>query len=891
MPIEALPQNTIQAIGSTSVISDPCSVVKELIDNALDASATSLQIDISQNTIDVIQLKDNGHGIPPEDQQYVCKRSFTSKIQTLDDLKNVGGSCLGFRGEALASVAEMSGVIAVSTRVQSEAVGSCHKYGRNGELIITQRTSHPRGTTVRIENFLKHIPVRKQTALKAATRNLTRIKKLLQAYAIAQPSKKFSLKVLKAKNENSNWTYAPGTSASLQDAALKVAGTEVSSCCVLKLLSSQALAQIEGSPDQADYKVTAFLPKTPIDTSKINNVGQYISVDGRPLSSSRGIGQDIVKLFKPYIRLATSQAESFKTATDPFLCLQILCPRGSYDVNIEPAKDDLLFENRGLVLSLAESLFRDHYGDIAETEKKPSTKGNTTSSDATASNGGFNLLMARKPPAEPSTQSHQAEDPFGDAIIRPPLLQRPSRPENIISPHDNKASSNGSPGQPNANRPKRSSFVNPWSISRINTSFQTSQRDQNQLSQRSSVDLIVRSPEGSRRRSPELSSPQDSPESQDLPSPPISRIASGSPVRRRHRNPQEPIDSSPERPRVSSARRADRERDRERYGNGALDTWFQRTTQVSLQRSAAEDESIRETELPLSSLAQERFGLHAGSSPNNLPIEGQNDGTLDELSENGQTQQSFRRASSLPHDLNGINESLDSGRGFPVLDRWAARLHDGVTVEETSDLEKALDFERRKKRAIQDSRIRFRENESLSSSQPRRPISHSPHHSRYLAAKAALTSSQTSNTDPFFTTTLSPHDPRAYFMRNQTSNQSDEASTTGTEPRKLPSSRLPLERIPDGYDLHDLGTTCLIDLSLISHINGQHTQNEPYIEKDNEATAFSSANVEACTPLWDERLSLLMQQKFKNDDQTSLPTGKIDLSEIISKHLMEIDAS
>lgn len=134
MPIEALPQNTIRAIGSTSVILDAYSVVKELVDNALDASASSLQIEISQNTVDVIQLKDNGTGISPDDQKLVCKRAFTSKIQTLEDLKNVGGSSLGFRGEALASVAEMSAAISVTTRVTSEVVGLCLKHGRDGAV-------------------------------------------------------------------------------------------------------------------------------------------------------------------------------------------------------------------------------------------------------------------------------------------------------------------------------------------------------------------------------------------------------------------------------------------------------------------------------------------------------------------------------------------------------------------------------------------------------------------------------------------------------------------------------------------------------------------------------------------------------------------------------------
>lgn len=134
MPIEPLPQATVRAIGSTSVISDPCSVVKELLDNALDASASNVQIEISQNTVDVIQVKDNGHGIPSEDYSNVCKHTFTSKIQTIEDLRNVGGTSFGFRGEALASAAEISGGLVITTRVLSDVTASCLYYGRDGEL-------------------------------------------------------------------------------------------------------------------------------------------------------------------------------------------------------------------------------------------------------------------------------------------------------------------------------------------------------------------------------------------------------------------------------------------------------------------------------------------------------------------------------------------------------------------------------------------------------------------------------------------------------------------------------------------------------------------------------------------------------------------------------------
>lgn len=135
MPIAALPQSTIRAISSTSVLTDACSVVKELIDNALDARATSIVVEVSSNSLDVIQVKDNGYGVAPDDRNLLCKRSFTSKIMTLDDLKNVGGRSLGFRGEALASAAEMSGALTVTTRIEGEMVAVTLKFGRAGEVL------------------------------------------------------------------------------------------------------------------------------------------------------------------------------------------------------------------------------------------------------------------------------------------------------------------------------------------------------------------------------------------------------------------------------------------------------------------------------------------------------------------------------------------------------------------------------------------------------------------------------------------------------------------------------------------------------------------------------------------------------------------------------------
>lgn len=134
MPIVALPKDTVRAIGSSQVLTDPASVVKELIDNALDARATSIFVEIAANALDLIQVKDNGYGIAPEDRKFVCMRSHTSKINDLDDLANIGGRYLGFRGEALASLAEMSENLFVYTRIDGDATAASLKVNRLGEV-------------------------------------------------------------------------------------------------------------------------------------------------------------------------------------------------------------------------------------------------------------------------------------------------------------------------------------------------------------------------------------------------------------------------------------------------------------------------------------------------------------------------------------------------------------------------------------------------------------------------------------------------------------------------------------------------------------------------------------------------------------------------------------
>ena len=134
MPITPLPPETVRTIGSTQVLPNPTALVKELVENALDAKATSVFVEISANTLDAIQVRDNGHGIAPQDRCLICKRNCTSKIKNLEDLDRIGGSSFGFRGEALASAAEISESVTVSTRIEGEPTAVSMKFNRQGTI-------------------------------------------------------------------------------------------------------------------------------------------------------------------------------------------------------------------------------------------------------------------------------------------------------------------------------------------------------------------------------------------------------------------------------------------------------------------------------------------------------------------------------------------------------------------------------------------------------------------------------------------------------------------------------------------------------------------------------------------------------------------------------------
>jgi DNA mismatch repair ATPase MutL len=205
-----------------------------------------------------------------------------------------------------------------------------------------------------VTNFFEHIPVRKQTAIRNSVKALAKIKRLLQAYALARPAVRFRFRVLKALDNKGDFVYAPKADCSIEDAVMKVIGKDCALQCDWTVIEA------------SHYDIHAFLPKRTASGSKIVNQGAFISIDARPVSSSRGTIKQIVTAVKDKLRKSSPLLEGVK---DPFFCMNIKCPLNSYDPNIEPAKDNVLFENPEVVLSAVDQLLKSYYTEaVAEVE-------------------------------------------------------------------------------------------------------------------------------------------------------------------------------------------------------------------------------------------------------------------------------------------------------------------------------------------------------------------------------------------------------------------------------------------------------------------------------------------------------------------------------------------
>ncbi|KKA29462.1 hypothetical protein TD95_005046 [Thielaviopsis punctulata] len=194
MPIKALPPETYRKFISSFVITSPDVLVKELVENSIDAGATSIEVLVSANTVDRIQVRDNGSGISQDDFDVLGRRSHTSKLTSYSELICKGGTTFGFRGEALAS-ANTHGSVTITTRTKADKLASTISLvPKIGGVSLCKPTSGVFGTTVAVARLFGNLPVRRQQFTKSASKTLAKIKETLLRILMVRPGLKIVFK-------------------------------------------------------------------------------------------------------------------------------------------------------------------------------------------------------------------------------------------------------------------------------------------------------------------------------------------------------------------------------------------------------------------------------------------------------------------------------------------------------------------------------------------------------------------------------------------------------------------------------------------------------------------------------------------------------------------------
>lgn len=354
MAIIRLPDTTRRLLSSMSIPS-PNGLVKELLDNAIDAQATSIEVLISPNTIDKIEVRDNGVGIHPGDSDSLGRSGHTSKLRSYEGLDVASSTTLGFRGEALASARKLAAIRVTTRRAEDKVAKQLEIDPVKGGILRQSATSAPCGTTVCATQLFSKLEVRAKCAVKDATKTLADLKELLVTYAMARPSLRLSLTVI--GNSQSSWRYSPRPEASAKEAILQLFGSDCLSACCERTIKAPFIEMTDDF-----YTLEAYLisPKRSSFSTKMHN-SRFISVDGRPLAAKKGPMKKLVAIYKKHIMDITSKL-SIPTPVELFMRLNIKCPPGSYDANIEPAKDDVVFVHEQFLLDQFEALCTALYG-------------------------------------------------------------------------------------------------------------------------------------------------------------------------------------------------------------------------------------------------------------------------------------------------------------------------------------------------------------------------------------------------------------------------------------------------------------------------------------------------------------------------------------------------
>ncbi|CAA9986375.1 DNA mismatch repair protein PMS1, putative [Plasmodium knowlesi strain H] len=319
MKIQNIGEESIHNICSSQVIFTLSSVVKELVENSIDADATEIKIKLVENGIKLIQVNDNGAGIKKSNFENVCARHATSKITEFEDI-HTSLNTLGFRGEALNSLCMLSDLHIV-TKHDESSHGYLLKFDGLGRLSHEEPIARLRGTTVSCENIFKNIPIRKKDFIKNIKSQLSDLLLLMQQYAIIYSHIKFCIQnivTVKGNVKNMNMLLTNGGKESIKNSVHTIYGKR------------NIGNLIDFNIDEEEWKLRAYISDN--NSGRRDRDIQFYYINNRPIHVLKNVNKIINSIYR-----------EFNSRLYPIIICNILSDTKNFDINVTPDKREVFF--------------------------------------------------------------------------------------------------------------------------------------------------------------------------------------------------------------------------------------------------------------------------------------------------------------------------------------------------------------------------------------------------------------------------------------------------------------------------------------------------------------------------------------------------------------------
>jgi DNA mismatch repair protein MutL len=387
--IRVLPDRVANQIAAGEVVERPASVVKELLENSLDAGASNVRIDVESGGRRLIRIADDGSGMLRDDALLAFERHATSKLRDVKDLLSI--STLGFRGEALPSIASVSRLL-LQTRSPEEATGTSIEIA-GGKMLRCDEAALGGGTVITVRDLFYNVPARRKF-LRTEQTELAHIASLATHYSLAHPGKTFQL-----SSGPADLLHVTPVS-SLEERVYQVFGSQVLEDLVeigersKEMLLAQAA---EDDPPSRTFRLSGFFSRPQVQKGNRNSI--FIFVNGRLI-------RDRLLMHA----LSSAYYNLIPPAAFPFALLFLECDAEEVDVNVHPSKTEVRFRHGSFVHDFVRDTLRER---LMESRPAPSfvaaAKASTPQPAAGLPFSEFSQLIENEVPAAPGMMDAAAD--------------------------------------------------------------------------------------------------------------------------------------------------------------------------------------------------------------------------------------------------------------------------------------------------------------------------------------------------------------------------------------------------------------------------------------------------------------------------------------------------